>query len=210
MTENEAVEIININLHQGNLTLALDIAKKSITELQQYRAIGTVEEIEGLNFSSNQLRLVNLVEEYKEKLKGYEAIGTIEECREARKRQKIEEDADPVRQIVSIPSTEEAFKSALRRATTTQINEALRRMGGKNGKRARIAACMGELRKRRKEQEKALAAYKVIQNYCNNRETCDGCLFEMEDGTPGVCIMEFQDIPAEWQELELDEPAAYK
>lgn len=44
MTENEAIEIINKNLHQGNLTLALDIARKSITELQQYRAIGTVEE----------------------------------------------------------------------------------------------------------------------------------------------------------------------
>lgn len=210
MTENEAIEIINKNLCQGNLILALDVAKSSIMELQRYRAIGTVEEIEGLNFSSNQLRLVNLVEEYKEKLKGYEAIGTIGECREARERQKLEEAADPVRQMVSIPSTDEAFKSALHRATNSQIRQALKRMDGKNGKRSRIYACMGELKKRRKEQEKALAAYKAIQNHCNNRETCDGCLFEMEDGTPGVCIMEFQDIPAEWQELELDEPAANK
>lgn len=115
MTENEAIEIINKNLCQGNLILALDVAKSSIMELQQYRA-----------------------------------IGTIEEWREARKK------------------------------------------------------------KRRKEQEKALAAYKTIQNHCNNRETCDGCLFRMEDEAPGVCIMEFQDSPAEWQELELDEPAAYK
>lgn len=44
MTEKEAVEIINKNLHQGNLILALDIAKSSMLEIQQYRAIGTVEE----------------------------------------------------------------------------------------------------------------------------------------------------------------------
>lgn len=44
MTENEAIEILHENLQQGNLILALDIARKSINELQQYQAIGTVEE----------------------------------------------------------------------------------------------------------------------------------------------------------------------
>lgn len=44
MTEKEAIEIINKNLYHGNLVLALDIAKSSMTEIQQYRAIGTVEE----------------------------------------------------------------------------------------------------------------------------------------------------------------------
>lgn len=44
MTEKEAIEIINKNLYHGNLVLALDIAKSSMMEIQQYRAIGTVEE----------------------------------------------------------------------------------------------------------------------------------------------------------------------
>lgn len=44
MTENEAINIINQNVHHGSLTLALDIARKSIIELQEYRSIGTVEE----------------------------------------------------------------------------------------------------------------------------------------------------------------------
>ncbi len=66
----------------------LKIARLEHEEIQKYRAIGTIEEIEGLNFSSNQLRLVNLVEKYKEKLKEYEIIGTVEECQEARERQR--------------------------------------------------------------------------------------------------------------------------
>lgn len=66
----------------------LKIARLEHEEIQKYRAIGTIEEIEGLNFSSNQLRLVNLVEKYKEKLKEYEIIGTVEECRKARERKK--------------------------------------------------------------------------------------------------------------------------
>ena len=44
MTEKEAIEIINKNLYHGNLVLALDIAKSSMLEIQQYRGIGTVEE----------------------------------------------------------------------------------------------------------------------------------------------------------------------
>lgn len=44
MTEKEAIEIINKNLYHGNLVLALDIAKSSMMEIQQYRGIGTVEE----------------------------------------------------------------------------------------------------------------------------------------------------------------------
>lgn len=43
MTENKAIEIISKNLHQGNLVLALDIARKSMLELEQYRSIGTIE-----------------------------------------------------------------------------------------------------------------------------------------------------------------------
>lgn len=95
MTEKEAINYYEkaMQIHKdefGDDQKAVDLYNTTINalrELQQYRAIGTVEEIEGLNFSSNQLRLVNHVEEYKEKLKKYEAIGTIEECREARRKQ---------------------------------------------------------------------------------------------------------------------------
>lgn len=181
MTENEAIEELKSNCNELGKAIPCDTGLGMAVNEAYGMAIKSLEEIQQ-----------------------YRAIGTIAECREARKRQNIEEDADPVRQIVSIPSTDETFKSALRRATTPQIHEALKRMERESGKRARISACMGELRKRRREQEKVLAAYKAIQNYCNNREKCDGCLFEMEEGIPGTCIMEFQDVPAEWQELELD------
>lgn len=48
MTENEAVEILNIhrifnNGHNAKVE-AIDIAIKSLEEIQKYRAIGTVEE----------------------------------------------------------------------------------------------------------------------------------------------------------------------
>lgn len=107
MTEKEAIELhigenlhrievmeeflrINPNADDKECNKNIQILTKingALQEIQQYREIGTVEEIEGLNFSSNQLRLVNLVEEYKEKLKAYEEIGTVEECRKARERQ---------------------------------------------------------------------------------------------------------------------------
>lgn len=61
-------------------------ADKEIEEVLKI-AKAKIEELESINFSSNQLRLVNLVTEYKEKLKKYEVIGTVEECREARERQ---------------------------------------------------------------------------------------------------------------------------
>lgn len=95
MTEKEAIihykRAMQIHKNEfGDDQEAVDLYNTTINalqELQRYRAIGTFEEIESLNFSSNQLRLVNLIEEYKEKLKVYEEIGTAEECREAREKQ---------------------------------------------------------------------------------------------------------------------------
>lgn len=93
MTEKEAINHYKrtMQIHKDEfgydrddqITDLYNTTINALRELQQYRAIGTIEEIEGLNFSSNQLRLVNLAEEYKEKLKEYEDIGTVEECREA-------------------------------------------------------------------------------------------------------------------------------
>ena len=182
MTENEAIEVhIEENIHKISVIEEFLRTSPDADDKECRKNISVLTKVNGVL----------------QEIQQYRTIGTIEECREARKRQKIEEDADPVRQMVSIPSTDEAFKSALSRATTPQIHEALKRMEGENGKRARISACMEELRKLIKEQGKTLSAYKAIQNYCNIRETCDGCLFEMEDGTPGACIMQCKGISAE-------------
>lgn len=48
MTENEAIEIITNAVQTENMTVeqdkALSVAQKALEEIQQYRAIGTVEE----------------------------------------------------------------------------------------------------------------------------------------------------------------------
>lgn len=98
MTEKKAIEVLKNNFPKTckmvngrkkggfddtdcDFGKALLLAISSLEEIQQYRAIGTVEEIEGLNFNRNQLRLVNLVEEYKGRLGEYEEIGTPNEIR---------------------------------------------------------------------------------------------------------------------------------
>ena len=48
MTENEARLILDVRIsrfdHAGDVNEALEIAKQALEEIQQYRAIGTVEE----------------------------------------------------------------------------------------------------------------------------------------------------------------------
>ena len=48
MTENEARLILDVRIsrfdHAGDVNKALEIAKQALKEIQQYRAIGTVEE----------------------------------------------------------------------------------------------------------------------------------------------------------------------
>ena len=75
--------------------LALTEAVKALSEIQQYRAIGTVEEIndilqiisdgqEDVDESGISTGLLHTLLEYIQ----YTKIGTVEECREARERQK--------------------------------------------------------------------------------------------------------------------------
>lgn len=49
MTENEARLILDVRIsrfdHAGDVNEALEIAKKALDEIQQYRKIGTAEEI---------------------------------------------------------------------------------------------------------------------------------------------------------------------
>ena len=81
MTEKEAKEWIkylgNQNLPYDrspkSRKLACDIAIQALEEIQQYRAIGTVEQLEWCKDASHWKEL------FKEKLEKYEAIGTIEE-----------------------------------------------------------------------------------------------------------------------------------
>ncbi len=80
MTENEAIKILkrDLKIQQDNRALidgieALQVAIKALEEIQQYRAIGTVEQLEWCKDASHWKEL------FKEKLEQYEAIGTIEE-----------------------------------------------------------------------------------------------------------------------------------
>ena len=62
---------------------AFDMAIKALEEIQQYRAIGTVEEVKQMKengfFTGNELAIMatNLIV-----LQDYQAIGTVEQCRE--------------------------------------------------------------------------------------------------------------------------------
>lgn len=68
--------------------LALTEAVKALSEIQQYRAIGTVEEIRKLKESNlSGLELAEIAVAVRI-LKEYKAIGTVEECWQARERQR--------------------------------------------------------------------------------------------------------------------------
>lgn len=108
MTEKEAIKRIKDHMEVHALkeigaiyiTQALNMSIKALEEIQQYRAIGTVEDFERLaylkkryedetydycgEYGANKCELKDRVE----KLQEYEAIGTVEECREAVEKQK--------------------------------------------------------------------------------------------------------------------------
>lgn len=63
---------------------AEDMAIQALEEIQQYRAIGTVEGYERAIQSS--IENYNLYREYKAKVQEYEAIGTIEELQELKRK----------------------------------------------------------------------------------------------------------------------------
>lgn len=89
--ETEAIECLKSNKPtSGYLMLqeSIDMAIKALKEVQQYRAIGTVEELET---ASKYLRLVKkhgTVGKAIEACAEYEGIGTVEECREAMEKQR--------------------------------------------------------------------------------------------------------------------------
>lgn len=89
--ETEAIECLKSNKPtSGYLMLqeSIDMAIKALEEVQQYRAIGTVEELET---ASKYLQLVKkhgTVGKAIEACAEYEGIGTVEECREAMEKQR--------------------------------------------------------------------------------------------------------------------------
>ena len=89
--ETEAIECLKSNKPtSGYLMLqeSIDMAIKALEEVQQYRAIGTVEELET---ASKYLRLVKkhgTVGKVIEACAEYEGIGTVEECRAAMEKQR--------------------------------------------------------------------------------------------------------------------------
>ena len=87
MTENEAIKIIgNVPVSQvdcnniSEIVEAYTVAQKALEEIQQYRAIGTVEEIKSMKengaFSGMELAQIASMQL---KLKAYQSIGTIDE-----------------------------------------------------------------------------------------------------------------------------------
>ncbi len=110
MTENEAIEILNYFNEKRkeynksirnacpyfnekgyqNFTNSIEMAMSALYEIQQYRAIGTVKQIErGLRFIDGDDNS-GIIEDLRE-LHKYYLIGTVEECREARERRRGQE-----------------------------------------------------------------------------------------------------------------------
>ena len=98
MTESEAIKELETsidfakmciqNCERKNEIQGYEMAIKALEEVQQYRAIGTVEELET---ASKYLRLVKkhgTVGKAIEACAEYEGIGTVEECREAMEKQR--------------------------------------------------------------------------------------------------------------------------
>ena len=78
MTENEAKEELKTfpaNCLDFKENQALHVATKALEEIKQYRAIGTVEQLEWCKDASHWKEL------FKDKLEQYEAIGTVEELK---------------------------------------------------------------------------------------------------------------------------------
>lgn len=94
MTENEAIRILGDTTLCMPLGQAAFVAIESMKKLQQYQAIGTVEQIKKLvRFLS--LDNDNGIIKDMELLNQYKFIGTVEECREARERQRAEKTGEP-------------------------------------------------------------------------------------------------------------------
>ena len=85
MTENEAIKQLQVGYlgDTEDLVQAKHIAIKALEEIKQYRAIGTVEQLEWCKDASHWKEL------FKDKLEQYEAIGTVEEFKALKEKKNI-------------------------------------------------------------------------------------------------------------------------
>ena len=87
MTENEAIKIIReysgLFPQARGEDEALEMAIKSLEDVQQYRAIGTVEELMRGKRYMNIAKHHGIIGQVIDECVAYEAIGTPEECRAA-------------------------------------------------------------------------------------------------------------------------------
>lgn len=102
MKENESIEYFYNVMEAGNIKndrqqFAYETAIKALEEIQQYRAIGTVERFQQLteqfkphitDETSCSERHCNKCDKYRKEAERYQAIGTVEECQEARQKQR--------------------------------------------------------------------------------------------------------------------------
>lgn len=90
MTENQAIKVIKQEKQwesNARISAAFEMAEKALEEIQQYREIGTVEEIQSMkdngSFSGGELAQLAIMQM---KLKDYKAIGTIEEFKDLKEK----------------------------------------------------------------------------------------------------------------------------
>ena len=89
--ETEAIECLKSNKPtSGYLMLqeSIDMAIKALEEVQQYRAIGTVEELKAAYKYLQLVKKHGTVGKAIDACAEYEGIGTVEECREAMEKQR--------------------------------------------------------------------------------------------------------------------------
>lgn len=53
-------------------------------------------------------------------------------------------------------------------------------------------------------RHQALKAYNTLMDYCKSQDKCKNCLLTMNEDSDCQCVMELQDIPRNWQQLDLD------
>lgn len=97
MTLNEAIEMLNnIQVDTRDLKHALkcsdliETAVKAMEEVQEYRKLGTLEELARAKKYIDLAKKHGTIGEMIDECAEYESVGTVEECREAVEKQKAE------------------------------------------------------------------------------------------------------------------------